>query len=163
MPLQDRDWIVRHTYGPDELKDLLGIYEQSWEHNYPGFEFDKAAKKRTLAGMNATLRGDGGILVADKHDEVIGFIWWTIFPLPTGERIAHILGIGTMEDFHRRGVGTALVLAFKREAIELGLTQVDASISITNEVAISFVKDAGMRANHIGYRLKLNANNGQSA
>ncbi len=81
----------------------------------------------------------GDVLVVEKGGGVIGYLY--------GERRNHsiyeVKYIGVKKQYHRRGIGTALILKVKEMAKKKGFRKLGLFVEENNEKAISFYRKLG--------------------
>ncbi|WP_279483132.1 GNAT family N-acetyltransferase [Aureimonas sp. SK2] len=114
--------------------------------NLPGYRFGtlrtpfetvESVKRRMFDGNpNLTL------IVAESEGRIVGTASLQRF----GGRRSHVgaIGMGVHDDFHRRGIGRALLDAVLETADDwLGLVRVELEVNVDNEAALALYRAAG--------------------
>ena len=98
--------------------------------------------KETRRFMRASIAGRNPNFVALVGDRVVG--WCDIQRVPR-DTMAHsgVLGIGIVESFRRKGIGSALLRAALARARKSGLTRVELTVREDNRRAIALYKKFG--------------------
>ena len=100
--------------------------------------------EETSAWVRADVRRGFPHFVALVGDRVVG--WCDISPIPRPVQ-AHcgVLGIGILEQYRRKGIGPALMLATLGKARDMGLTRVELTVRERNTHATALYESLGFR------------------
>ena len=108
---------IEELTSPESLRQCVEIQRATW-----GWKDEDLLPLRTLLLLNKI----GGLVLGavDRDGRVIGFI--NAFPgFREGEVYLHSQMLGVLQDFRRRGIGRALKLAQRTEAIRRGIQRIE--------------------------------------
>lgn len=115
--MPDPEIRIQELTSPEDLRQCVEIQRTTW-----GWKDEDLLPLRTLLLLNKI----GGLVLGavDPGGRVIGFI--NAFPgLREGEAYLHSQMLGVLEDFRRKGIGRALKLAQRSEALRRGIEHVE--------------------------------------
>ena len=115
--MPDREIRIEELTSPDRLRQCVEIQRATW-----GWKDEDLLPLRTLLLLNKI----GGLVLGavDGDGRVIGFI--NAFPgFREGKVYLHSQMLGVLQDFRRRGIGRALKLAQRTEAIRRGIQRIE--------------------------------------
>lgn len=101
------------------------------------FETEESVRQRLFAPGSTVVS-----LVADRNGQIVG----SAALAPQTKRRAHVgaIGMGVHDDFRRRGIGRALLVALLDVADDwLGLRRVELEVNVDNEAAIGLYRSLG--------------------
>lgn len=79
-------------------------------------------------------------IVAESDGQIVGFI------LAAHERSrAHLITVDVVEEFRRRGIGSALLAEIERRMAERGAREVELETATNNDAAVAFWRKHGYR------------------
>lgn len=115
--MPDRQIRIEELTSLEDLRQCLEIQRATW-----GWKDEDLLPLRTLLLLNKI----GGLVLGalDRDGRVIGFI--NAFPgFREGEVYLHSQMMGVLQDFRRRGIGRALKLAQRTEALRRGIQRIE--------------------------------------
>ena len=115
--MPDPEIRIQELTSPDDLRQCVEIQRATW-----GWKDEDLLPLRTLLLLNKI----GGLVLGavDPGGRVIGFI--NAFPgLREGQAYLHSQMLGVLEDFRRKGIGRALKLAQRSEALHRGIEHIE--------------------------------------
>ena len=115
--MPDREIRIEELTSLQDLRQCVEIQRATW-----GWKDADLLPLRTLLLLNKI----GGLVLGalDRDGRVIGFI--NAFPgFREGEAYLHSQMLGVLQDFRRRGIGRALKLAQRTEAIRRGIQRIE--------------------------------------
>lgn len=140
----DSDLVVRAaTWGDIEAVNALYNYEiRTGTASYDEVEW---SYERRRAWFEAHQQDCQPVLVAEdsRTGEVVGFASLTLFSDKTGYRFTRENTVIIRPDYHRRGIGRALLAALIEEARSEGLRLIVALVTSTNEGSIRLHESLG--------------------
>ncbi|MYC81437.1 MAG: GNAT family N-acetyltransferase [Acidobacteria bacterium] len=108
---------IEELTSTEDLRQCVAIQRATW-----GWKDEDLLPLRTLLLLNKI----GGLVLGalDRNGQVVGFI--NAFPgFREGQVYLHSQMLGVLQDFRRRGIGRALKLAQRTEAIRRGIQRIE--------------------------------------
>ena len=141
----DRAITIR-TATAGDVAAINALYNYEIVNGVASFDEVEWPLERRRAWFKVHQSGSQPVLVAeDAGGEVIGFASLTLLSDKTGYRFTRENTVILRPDYHRRGIGRALMTALIEEARAAGLRLIVALVTSTNEGSIALHEALGYR------------------
>lgn len=135
------EWIIRDAL-PTDARDIARLSREDLGYDYP--------EEATREKLEALLKdGRNKILVAEKEDQVVGYVHLVDYDVLYAPHMKDVMGIAVASTCRRQGLGKALLTAGETWARKEGAQAVRLVSGETRKGAHAFYQQLGYHGNKL--------------
>ena len=127
---------------------ILKLLDECIINTYTKPATNSYLKEKLYSLIENTTKKKAYIFAAIQEQQLFGFLWSYVVTTPF-EPHFHIAYLAVMPEKHNRGIGRLLLAAAEKQAIELGIFEVELIVSNYNLSAAEFYKKHNYRTDRL--------------